>query len=64
MLVDSPLVSDFIVAVIVAVPILIAIKVTERFGSDYCWVNRKIFISALFQLFMLISLFSMRCMCG
>ncbi|HDN01839.1 MAG TPA: hypothetical protein ENF42_02575, partial [Candidatus Bathyarchaeota archaeon] len=42
MLTDSPLVNDFIVAAIVAVPILVAIKVTERFGSDYCWVNRKI----------------------
>ncbi len=42
MLVNSPLVSDFIVAAIAAVPILLAIKVTERLGSDYCWVNRKI----------------------
>ena len=38
----NPLWSDFIVGVIVAVSILLAVKVTERIGSDHCWVNRKI----------------------
>lgn len=36
------LLADLIVGVIVGIPILIAIKVTEKIGSDYCWVNRKI----------------------
>lgn len=38
----NPIFKDLIIGLIVAVPILLAVKFTRVFGYKYCWVNRKI----------------------